>query len=349
MPERTSDSPGGPGPDAAPDPVAGESRTTVLYRAALGPVRNDRYLAVFSRFDAAGRRHPVWHPAAGLLTLNWLVYRQLWPQALAYALLLAAVLGLCLWQWPVIVQWPPGVRAGVLVVLLALSVLWPGCAGYALVHRQVQRRMLRAVAASHTMGEARALLDRQAVSRARLRMQVAANLLLLAGLSLLVWHRDDTTATRPAVRGVPMVPVAGVAAPAAAAPQKVPAAVPLPMSGAPSASSLSTAIAPSTAATPAAPATAIPDIVPVRAPPAPAVPASGPYGINVGLFADPANGRRAFERLRQAGLAATLDQVSTAGGLRSRVRVGPFSDRAAADAAAQRIHALGLEAVVFGG
>jgi len=338
MPERTSDSPGVPGPDAAPAPAAGENRTTVLYRAALGPASNDRYLAVFARFDAAGRRHPVWHPAAGLLTLNWLVYRQLWPQALGYALLLAAVLGLCGWQWPVIAQWPQGVRVGALVVLLVLSVLLPGFAGYALVHRQTQRRMLRAVAASHTMAEACALLERQAVSRARLRMQVAANVLLVAGLWLLVWRRDSAMVTRPEVR---RAPVAVVAEPAAALPQQVPPASPMPTPGAAPAST--------EPATPVTPVTATPADVPVPSPPAPAVSTSGPYGINVGLFADPGNGRRAFERLRQAGFPATLDQVSTAGGLRSRVRVGPFSDRAAADAAAQRIRALGLEALVFGG
>jgi cell division septation protein DedD len=280
-------------------------------------------------------------PISGLLTLNWLVYRQLWPQALGYALLLAAVLGLCFWQWPVIVQWPPGVRAGVLVVLLVLSVLLPGCAGYALVHRQMQRRMLRAVAASRTMGEARALLDRQAVSRARLRVQVAANVLLVAGLWLLVWRRDSATVAHPEVRSPP---VAVVAEPAAAPPQQVPSASPMPTPGAGPASTES-----ATPVTPVTPVTATPADVPVPSPPAPAVSTSGPYGINVGLFADPGNGRRAFERLRQVGLPVTLDQVSTSGGLRSRVRVGPFSDRAAADAAAQRIHTLGLEAVVFGG
>ncbi len=60
---------------------ASESATTALYRAALGPVNIGRYLPVFVRFDEEGRAGPSWNWAAALLTLNWLVFRQLWGAA----------------------------------------------------------------------------------------------------------------------------------------------------------------------------------------------------------------------------------------------------------------------------
>ena len=78
-----------------------------------------------------------------------------------------------------------------------------------------------------------------------------------------------------------------------------------------------------------------------------AVAAPRGYGINVGLFADPANARRALVRIRQAGVPARSDTLQLERGPRTRVRAGPFASRAEADQAAARIKALGLEAQVF--
>ncbi|HEX5388170.1 MAG TPA: SPOR domain-containing protein, partial [Burkholderiaceae bacterium] len=71
------------------------------------------------------------------------------------------------------------------------------------------------------------------------------------------------------------------------------------------------------------------------------------YGINVGLFADPANARRALVRIRQAGVPARSDTLQLERGQRTRVRAGPFANRAQAEQAAARIKALGLDAQVF--
>ena len=60
------------------------SATTALYRAALGPVHTDYYLKAFTHFDALGKTPPRWNWTAALLTLNWLLFRQLWVAALAY-------------------------------------------------------------------------------------------------------------------------------------------------------------------------------------------------------------------------------------------------------------------------
>jgi cell division septation protein DedD len=76
-------------------------------------------------------------------------------------------------------------------------------------------------------------------------------------------------------------------------------------------------------------------------------PGSGPYLINVGLFADPNNARNAFVKLQDAGLPAVSQELKSSKGPRTRVRVGPFESQAEADRAAERIRALQLEAAVI--
>ncbi|MFY3386821.1 SPOR domain-containing protein [Paracidovorax sp. MALMAid1276] len=71
------------------------------------------------------------------------------------------------------------------------------------------------------------------------------------------------------------------------------------------------------------------------------------YYINVGLFADEANARKAQARLLNEGLPAFRQELNSAGGRRIRVRTGPYDTRAQADAAAASIRAMGLDAVVF--
>jgi cell division septation protein DedD len=98
-------------------------------------------------------------------------------------------------------------------------------------------------------------------------------------------------------------------------------------------------------ATAAASAPAPTPPVPPRSKIAPAA-RPGPYLINVGLFAQQENAVRAHAKLKVAGLPAISESLQTRHGERIRVRVGPFATRALADAAARRIRALQLEAVV---
>lgn len=72
-----------------------------------------------------------------------------------------------------------------------------------------------------------------------------------------------------------------------------------------------------------------------------------PYYINVGLFADENNARNARVKLTDAGLPAFQQEIKTSKGVRTRVRVGPFDTQPEADRASDKIHAMGLEAVVF--
>lgn len=78
------------------------------------------------------------------------------------------------------------------------------------------------------------------------------------------------------------------------------------------------------------------------------LPASAPgerkLYINVGLFGEPDNARRAHARLREADLPAQQGTVTMGSGRKlTRVRVGPFTSTAEANAAATKIREMGLD------
>lgn len=297
--------------DTAPAGPATDGGPGGLYRVALGPLNAERYLRVFADFDAAGRRRLVWHGAAALFTLGWLVLRRLWTGLLVYALLLTGVLVLGWLAWPLLATWPPGVRYGVLGALLLCWCLWPGWLAYAVLHRQVQRRILHAVASARTLDEAGALLRPGGADPERLRRVVTGCGLLLSGLLFLgAWQPWGSPVPKTVPHRTVVAPPAKPAPPPVSLPRPDPAPAPA----------------------------AIHE--------ASAVPA-GAFGINVGLFANPDNAQRVHERLLQAQLPATVEVLQGDRGARFRVRVGPFADAATAAVMAQRVRSLGLEAVVF--
>jgi cell division protein FtsN len=77
------------------------------------------------------------------------------------------------------------------------------------------------------------------------------------------------------------------------------------------------------------------------------VTATGRYGVNVGLFAKAENAQNARVKLELASLPVLSDTLNMPHGPRIRVRVGPFSTQAQADAAVLKIRALGLDAVAY--
>ncbi|MBX9833520.1 MAG: SPOR domain-containing protein [Burkholderiaceae bacterium] len=407
-----------------------DSAMTALSRLALGPVNTAYYLAVFERFDNTGRTTTTWNWAACIATLNWMLFRQLWTPALIY---LAAAEGLALIVYGIgrtFLQWPLGVELGVLGAFAMLAFVVPGLYGNAILYADIRKRVARALAASRTLPEASALLEKQASSRKRLRAVVRGNLALAAAaaavLAYFVWVPSDTKplALEPAVTVAQATlaaasrPTSPASAPTAAAPLE-PAPVPAqepPTAPAAAASAPMTSPtpAPAAAAPPAPPAPLQPasatrpptdDSRPAAAPTAPAaskkppaapvaavagaskpaaktVPATEPasravappkarapkaasaaeptasaplptvgtaagYYINVGLFADEANARKAQARLLNEGLPAFRQELNTSSGRRIRVRVGPYPGRAEADTAAASIRSLGLDAVVF--
>lgn len=426
-----------------------DNAMTALSRLALGPVNTDYYLAVFERFDSTGRTTTTWNWVACLATLNWMVFRQLWGAALVYV---AAAEGLALIVFGIgrsFLNWPPGVELGVLGAFAVLAFAVPGLYGNAILYADIRKRIARALAASRTVPEACALLEKQASSRKRLQMVVLANVVLgvAALIAYLVWSPSDTkplalepavtvaqataaataasattpaspakatgqaasttapmpeaapepapvTESRPAPASppepaaaavkasaalkasTPNVPPATVASPPAEpAPPTRPASTPASKAAA-SAPAPAKTVAPAAStrasATPSPAASAASTPAPRREAAAsrasaatkPKAPASAPaaaaadkplptvgtaagYYINVGLFAEEANARKAQARLLNEGLPAFRQELDGAKGRRIRVRVGPYDTRAQADAAAESIRAMALEAVVF--
>ena len=90
-----------------------------------------------------------------------------------------------------------------------------------------------------------------------------------------------------------------------------------------------------------------PAATPAAKPSAPTEAKGTVFLINVGLFADENNARNAKTKLVDAGLSAFTEEAIYPRGKRTRVRVGPFETLAEADAAAEKIRNLGLEAAVF--
>jgi cell division protein FtsN len=168
------------------------SATIALYRAALGPVHTDDYLKAFTRFDAAGKTSPLWNWTAALLTLNWLLFRQLWVAALAYTgALVAAVLLLVgiarlVFQISSEAQW---LLAG-LALLLAVGL--PGALGNAWLYAACNKKMERALVASATLEEACTLLAGKAPGRKQMVGLLAGNLALGALLVGLVVSWPDS-------------------------------------------------------------------------------------------------------------------------------------------------------------
>jgi cell division septation protein DedD len=71
------------------------------------------------------------------------------------------------------------------------------------------------------------------------------------------------------------------------------------------------------------------------------------YYVNVGLFKVQANASKATAKLDKAALPVHADTVMTKKGNATRLRVGPYPNRAKADAAAKKVRALKLDAVVI--
>ena len=69
--------------------------------------------------------------------------------------------------------------------------------------------------------------------------------------------------------------------------------------------------------------------------------------MQVGAFADNDKAREVRAKLERAGLKTYTQVVDTKDGKRTRVRVGPFANRAEADKAVARIKGLDLPASVL--
>ncbi len=85
-------------------------------------------------------------------------------------------------------------------------------------------------------------------------------------------------------------------------------------------------------------------------PPAPsdaAATTEGRFVVQVGAFADASKAKEACTKLERAGLKTYTQVVETKDGPRTRVRVGPFGDKAQAEISAAKIKALDLPASIL--
>ncbi|RZI72670.1 MAG: SPOR domain-containing protein [Variovorax sp.] len=74
---------------------------------------------------------------------------------------------------------------------------------------------------------------------------------------------------------------------------------------------------------------------------------AGRFVVQVGAFADADKAREVRQKLEKAGLKTYSQVAKTADGERTRVRVGPFANRADADKAAAKVKGLALSASVL--
>ncbi|MFT5933195.1 MAG: cell division septation protein DedD [Hydrogenophaga sp.] len=346
-----------------PPAPSGSSAKEALYRAALGPAHAEHYLPVFAHFDERGVSGPAWNTAAAVGNLGWLVYRQLWGAAGEFAAALAVwaliAAGLAFWADFL----PMGVRVGLALALLLLLLIVPGLYGTALLHAQACQRMIAVVRRAATMEEACTLLRRQGDAHRRRCAKGMAGLLLAVLLAGGVWMVWPTQSVSPPVVSVP-IPAADLA-PAepslasASAPVEAPIEAPPPAMGTAPATPVEPPPAPGVAA-PTAETRAAPvsqTVAPPDARSSPAAVTDPPvtgvtvriqgHGVSVGLFALPVNAERAQARLAAAGLPVLKDPIESARGTLMRVRVGPFERPEQAQAAAERVLALGFDARLY--
>ena len=300
--------------------------TSALYRAAIGPIRTDHYLRLFTHFEAADRPGIHWNWAASLCTLNWMAFRRLWGAALAY---MGALVGLALLIFGIgrlVFQLSGMAEFTLMLVFSILAFVVPGLFGDAAFYIHCRKKMTQALQANDQVEDACAVLQRRASTRRRLIGLALVNLVLLGALAGVysVFTEVSTLANSALHRDTPGNLAIGRAT----------EAVPTP----------------NTAPTPLAAAVSSPT-VPASAPQlptkVPAKTAESHYLINVGLFAKDNNARNAHARLVDAGLPSFTQVLETSKGKRTRVRVGPFETEAQAQEAVEKIHGLKLDAVII--
>jgi DedD protein len=73
---------------------------------------------------------------------------------------------------------------------------------------------------------------------------------------------------------------------------------------------------------------------------------TGRFALQVGAYASPGSARGQADKARKAGVRVYTETVKTAQGERTRVRVGPFATREAADEARAKLKLIGVDSAV---
>ena len=250
-------------------PPPEEDVTTTLYRAAIGPVSNGYYLPIFSRFEAADRAGISWNTAAGLLTLNWLVFRKLWVAALAYVGAVVAVGLLVFGIGHLVFQFSDGLLMALGVGFGLAAFVLPGLFGNALFHTECRKAMAKALTGHANVADARNALLGQASDRNRLIKLAAANIAVLLVLGFAYQQFS-------ALRNVAVMPHGALeAGDVGLSRATTPPTIPITMAPANIASAAASAAQPIASAAAPQPASE-PVSAPASAPTPPPVPASAP-------------------------------------------------------------------------
>jgi DedD protein len=79
-----------------------------------------------------------------------------------------------------------------------------------------------------------------------------------------------------------------------------------------------------------------------------AAPAAGsvPYVILIGAFANPGNVKILQTKIGELGIKVYTEPLESPGGVKTRVRAGPFPDRAAAERALEKMKRIGVNGVI---
>ncbi len=184
-----------------------ERAVTSLYDAAIGPINTGYYLPLFTRFEAADRTILSWNWAAGLCTLFWMIFRNLWGSVLVYVTAVTVVPLLILGLGRLVFHWIKPVELGVMLTCLMLSVIVPGLVGNTLFYRKCRREIANILATSATLNDACGALSLHASSRKRLIMTTGINIVLFAMALLLYVLTFDSNNVRMATHIVPRVSV----------------------------------------------------------------------------------------------------------------------------------------------
>ena len=229
-----------------PHDPASNAALVALYSAALGHGRKDRYLRRFAQFDAAGHISPGWNGAASLCTLGWALLRQLWVPALLYVAVVEGLALLALGPGRWLLQEQPDLQWPLLAAIGVLAWVLPGMYGDALLHTEIRKRIVTALAQTQSVAEACTVLSHTASSRERLQGLALANAaVVLAAAAISVWQPWNSRAafgaappsatarpanTRPANPKAPELTVGEALAQARSASALLTAAVPTPES-----------------------------------------------------------------------------------------------------------------------
>jgi DedD protein len=205
-----------------------------------------------------------------------------------------------------------------------------------------------------------------AAARTQARRRLVGALVLLA-LGVIGFPLLFETQPRPLPQDTPIVVAADAlrAAPAATSPAP---ARPLPVTPAlpadagvepvvPASAPVVAAATPKSASAPPPPPATKPPVAVAaspkpaasapRPPPVAATPATGRWVVQVGAYNDAERLKAARAKLQKLGYASYTQDVDSATGRRTRLRVGPFNTRAEADAVAARVKTVGLQTAVL--